>query len=94
MEPSNSIEFLTVQEFAARLKVGRTTVFTWIKEGRMVEGRDFFRFGRTLRFLWSPNLLARLHDNGAAKKDKEPRSQPMLTGKRSGKKTALNLDYY
>lgn len=45
-------ELLTVEEYAARFKVSRTTVFAWLKNGELREGTDYLRRGRILRFCW------------------------------------------
>lgn len=51
-------EMLTVQEFAERLKVGRSTVFNWLKEGLLCEGEHFLILpGGQKRFPWSKELL-------------------------------------
>ena len=45
-------ELLTVEQFAVRLQVSRTTVFGWMKSGILREGVHYFRIGRILRFNW------------------------------------------
>jgi excisionase family DNA binding protein len=45
-------EFLTVEQFAKRLQVSRTTVFGWLKKGDLREGVHYIRIGRILRFRW------------------------------------------
>lgn len=46
----SSFDLLTVDEFAERLKVSRTTVFGWLKSGILAEGVHYLRLGRILRF--------------------------------------------
>jgi excisionase family DNA binding protein len=50
--PFSACDVLTVEEFAARLKVSRTTVFGWLKKGDLREGVHYLRLGRILRFRW------------------------------------------
>ncbi|ACH40070.1 helix-turn-helix DNA-binding protein, putative [Citrifermentans bemidjiense Bem] len=50
-------ELLTVEEFAKRMKVSRTTVFGWLKSGVLSEGVHYFRIGRILRFCWREGLF-------------------------------------
>lgn len=50
MKKPDSQEFLTVEQFAERLQVSRTTVFGWLKSGILAEGVDYLRLGRILRF--------------------------------------------
>lgn len=45
-------EVLTVEQFAQRMQVSRTTVFAWIKNGDLREGAHYLRLGRILRFSW------------------------------------------
>ncbi len=45
-------ELLTVEQFAERFQVSRTTVFGWLKNGHLLEGIHYFRIGRILRFRW------------------------------------------
>lgn len=51
MEPNNS-EILTIEQFAERMQVSRTTVFGWLKQGVLQEGVHYFRIGRILRLCW------------------------------------------
>ena len=48
---------LTVEQFAERLQVSRTTVFGWLKTGAIQEGVHYFRLGRILRFRWQEDLF-------------------------------------
>ncbi|GFE58741.1 helix-turn-helix domain-containing protein [Geobacter sp. AOG1] len=48
---------LTVDQFAERLQVSRTTVFGWMKSGAILEGVHYFRLGRILRFRWQDDLF-------------------------------------
>lgn len=50
-------EVLTVEQFAERLQVSRTTVFGWLKTGAIKEGVHYFRLGRILRFRWQEDLF-------------------------------------
>ena len=52
MNSHSESELLTVEQFAQRLQVSRTTVFGWMKKGKLREGVDYFRIARTLRFRW------------------------------------------
>lgn len=43
MNETTSIDLLTVEEFAERLKISRSTVFGWLKAGLLQEGKHYFR---------------------------------------------------
>lgn len=53
-------EILTPEEFAQRLKIGRSTLFEWLSKGILIQGKHYFRVGRILRFAWSQELVADL----------------------------------
>ncbi len=52
MNSHSESELLTVEQFAQRLQVSRTTVFGWLKNGDLREGVHYLRVGRILRFQW------------------------------------------
>jgi len=93
-----SIEVLTVEEFADRMKISRTTVFDWMKHGRLKEGRHYIKVGRIIRFEWGPELLKMLHEDSAqaevAVQPALPR-QPMARERKRprNKNTTINFDY-
>jgi hypothetical protein len=63
-----SPDLLTVEQFAERLQVSRTTVFGWLKTGALAERVHYFRLGRVLRFRWHDDLFfnSQPKANGAA----------------------------
>jgi len=90
-------ELLTVAEFAERLKVSRTTVFSWLKGGELREGVHYLRLGRILRFLW-PFFPTPLTLPGAApEKRNQPRqvkpARKRPTGCKPDAGPPVNLDY-
>ncbi len=60
MNSHSETEILTVEQFAQRLQVSRTTVFGWLKSGVLREGQHYLRLGRVLRFYWPTFALAKL----------------------------------
>jgi len=56
MNTHSESELLTVEQFAKRFQVSRTTVFGWLKNGNLREGIHYFRLGRILRFHWPFSL--------------------------------------
>lgn len=81
----SEIELLTVEEFAQRLRVGRSTVFLWIASKKMIQGIHYFKIGKTVRIPWSLELLASL-----SSKNEEPEPAPVRSGK---SQRIVNLDY-
>lgn len=53
-------EILDIQELCARLKVGRSTVYSWLKDGLLVVGQHVIRHKSVVRFIWSDDLLEHL----------------------------------
>lgn len=79
-------ELLTVEEFARRYRVGRSTVFYWIASRMMIRGVHYFQIGKTIRIPWSMDLLAALSTLDVPDSDVKP--------ERSGKHLpGINLDY-
>lgn len=64
------MDLLTVEEFAERMKISRTTVFDWIRKGTLKSGRHYFKIGRVIRFEWGPELLRTLLEDSV--QDDEP----------------------
>jgi predicted DNA-binding transcriptional regulator AlpA len=50
-------ELLTPEEFANKLKIGRSTLFEWIGKGILLPGQHYFKIGRVVRFVWSDDLI-------------------------------------
>lgn len=83
-------ELLTVEQFAEKLMVSRTTVFTWLKSGYLVEGKHYFRRGRIIRFTWDTRLFL-------VKPAKEKKSgampRPKVNKTTCSGEPAVNLEY-
>jgi excisionase family DNA binding protein len=88
MPPSSSAvpELLTVEEFAVRFRVGRSTVFTWIATNKMVQGIHYYKVGKTIRIPWSVELLAALSAVSAVTE-----TPPVKYGGKN--RHVINLDY-
>lgn len=69
-ETSFTIEMLSIEQFAERMAVGRTTVYEWIKSGYLVAGRHYVRLGSTVRFAWGNDLLKKLLEDSAEEETK------------------------
>lgn len=85
-------EILTPEEFAQKLRIGRTTLFEWKRKGILVQGEHYIRIGRVVRFLWTDDLFASLREAMAA--DAAP--DAALTKQRrvtSRQKPLINWDF-
>lgn len=97
MNSHSESELLTVEQFAQRLQVSRTTVFNWLKDGKLREGVHYFRIDRTLRFRWPFFFTAdpspQIDMNVECKSRASVTPQDKLQCCRQGNVTAINLDY-
>lgn len=48
---------LSIDEFAGKLGIGRSTVYAWMAEGKLVVGRHVVRIGKVVRIVWCDALL-------------------------------------
>ena len=53
-------EILTPEEFAVRLKIGRSTLFSWLGKGILTPDKHYIKVGRVLRFIWSDDTALSL----------------------------------
>ena len=91
-EHSATADLLTVEEFADKLKVSRSTVFGWLKAGQLQEGKHFFRIGRIIRFVWDAGLFLKPRRRKSEGKKKEVRPvRHSVSGTHS--QPGINLDY-
>jgi hypothetical protein len=58
-----AIEIIELATFAERMKVAETTVWKWIRNGRLRPGRHFIQIDRVIRFAWGAELIYRLHED-------------------------------
>ena len=89
-------ELLTVEQFALRLAVSRTTAFDWLKTGVLVQGKHYFKVGRILRFIWDETVLLTLGMSGKITKEKKQHKsvRPKDTRhQRCSSSPPVNLDY-
>lgn len=78
-------EILTVEQFALRLTMSRTTLFEWLKTGILVQGKHYFKVGRILRFVWDETMLLTIHRHeqqrpkrNETKKDRQTKGRTAL----------------
>jgi hypothetical protein len=90
-------EIITAEEFAKRLKVGRTTIHNWMQRGRLKRGVHFIKAGRVLRFFWNEEVIKALGDeeipinrSSAMKPQPHARSLTQIRPKRG---SAINWSY-
>ena len=95
MESADTFELLHIEEYAKRIKVGRTTIFKWKREGILVPGRHFIKRGKIVRFIWEPNLIREIHEN-TEKQSGNSNQQGISSTQKSLKtrnKSSINFEY-
>lgn len=91
-----SIEIITLEVFAERMHVGETTVWKWIRTGKLVPGVHFIKLDRIIRFEWGPELIKKLHEISAPpvlpdKYQEELELKPIKNTRRYGRKINFNI---
>jgi hypothetical protein len=80
-------EVLTPEQYADRLQIGRSTLFSWLAQGVLIEGEHYFRVGRILRFIWNCDVLIKI---SSSQHTERPRPVPSV---RTNGKHPFNWDY-
>lgn len=81
---------LTIEGFAQRMGIGRSTVYSWLAEGKLVVGRHVVKIGRVIRIVWSDALLDDLLEISAPAEVRV--EQPPLSRKGRGGRNRLAFD--
>jgi excisionase family DNA binding protein len=94
MASMSNANILTVEEYAEHLRVCRTTVFQWIKNGNLKPGLHYIKIGRCLRFLWDPDTIKGLHDINSADTDIPPQRIPVIRQSiKKRKRISIDMSY-
>jgi len=83
---ATDFELITLEEFARRMGVSRSTVFSWLSKGLIKEGKLVIRIDKTIRFVWSLEALATL-----SRPEYGTEESPDFTN--GTKVSQVNLDY-
>lgn len=85
-------ELLTLEQFAERLGISRSTAYSWLAEGHLVAGKHVVRIKRVIRVLWNTELLTHLLALSVLERQaKPPRLQ--RNGKGGRNRVALDSGY-
>jgi len=95
MKSSDAFELLKIDEYAKRIKIGRTTIFKWKQDGTLVPGRHYIQKGKIVRYIWTPDVIREIHQESET--DTE-RSQKQAMGSikersRAKNKSIINFEY-
>lgn len=93
--PTMPVEVLTIEEFAQKMKVCETTVWKWIRNGKLRPGRHFIQIDRVIRFHWSVRLIDRLQDDCfgiATASEQQPQEEISNGNKKNRYGKRINFD--
>lgn len=88
--PATSSKLLTIEAFAQRLGISRSTAYTWLAEGRLVQGIHVLRIGRIVRILWGEQLMEHLLQLSMEETRTPPRPRLKRTGRGGRNRIALD----
>lgn len=88
-----SQDLLTVEQFADKLKVSRSTVFGWLKSNQLQEGKHYFRIGRIIRFVWDAGLFLGSKRKKKTARDFKSLGSTGLAERSTPSQSGINLDY-
>ncbi len=82
-ESQETIDWLTIEEFARVLKIHVNTAKSWIAKGILVCGEDYIRIGKVIRVAYGTALIERLlkRSTESAKSQIEPTRRAASIGK-------------
>lgn len=83
-------EYLTIEQFAERLQLSRSTAYNWIYQGRLVEGTHVLHIGGVIRVLWGDDLMGHLLE--LSKSERGPVERPVLKKTGKGGKNRIAFD--
>ena len=95
MKSSDAFELLNIDEYAKRLRIGRTTIFKWKQDGTLVPGRHYIQKGKIVRYIWTLNVIREIHENTDQKSENfNQQGISSITKKlKSSKKSSINFEY-
>jgi excisionase family DNA binding protein len=87
-------EFLTVEQFAERVNISRSTAYNWLAQGRLTTGRHVLRIGGVIRIICSDGLLSHLLALSAEKSGVVERPRLKRNGKGGKNRLAFDISYF
>ena len=94
-ETYSHFELLTIEEYAKRLQVGKTTIFKWKESGKLLPQHHFIQKGRIIRYIWDLGTIRSLHENDTPDFHSMNLKSDYVTEKKkdSTRKSSINLNY-
>ena len=83
-------ELLTIEQFAERMQISRSTAYNWVASGKLQAGVHVIRLGNVVRIIWCDQLLYHLLMLSASDDDKTGKF--VLKRKGTGGRNRVALD--
>ena len=83
-------EYLTIEQFAERLQLSRSTAYNWLATGKLVAGTHALHIGGVIRVIWSDELMNHLLE--LSKYQREPVERPSLKKEGKGGRNKIAFD--
>lgn len=95
MKSSDTFELLKIDEYAKRIKIGRTTIFKWKQDGTLIPGRHYIQKGKIVRYIWTPDVIFEFHQKSEqdVKSAKKRVKVPIKEKPKAKNSSAINLKY-
>ena len=84
-------EYLTIEQFADRLQLSRSTAYSWIAQGRLEAGRHVLHIGGVIRILWGDELMAHLLELSKTEAQTPPRPRLQRDGRGGRNRIAFDI---
>ncbi|SEA16032.1 hypothetical protein SAMN05660420_01426 [Desulfuromusa kysingii] len=85
----DNCDLLTVEDFAEKMKVAKSTAHDWIASGELVDGKHYVRIRSVIRILW-PTVIEILYAEANEKRLAKPEA---LQLQKSTLQEGINLSY-
>lgn len=85
------ITTITMEEFASKMGISRSTAYSWKAKGQLVVGRHIIQIGRITRVIWSDDLLQYLLTL-SAQNGTQPKPTPLRIGRGARNRQAFDAD--
>jgi predicted site-specific integrase-resolvase len=94
-EQNNNFELLTINEFSQRLKVGRTTIYNWKRNGTLSPGRHFIQRGKIVRYIWVLDAIREIQENSSQQHviTNKISNKSLIKKNHTNKKSIINFEY-
>ena len=77
----HSNEVYRIDDFANYFKISKSTIYNWIKKGKLIPAKHYIKIERSIRFIITKDLIFELDESNQKKKSKKIRKEKKLPRK-------------